>query len=181
MFLPDSWVQEYDLFILFSFVTKTFPWLPLAPAERRERAGRQALITGPTGDSVVWCWRSPLTSQPEAQGNCSELSSQSQAGRELTAGELLRGAGLVGEGGGAQAGETVDSEKVGFCDAQTLLFARFLLSLLHFPGFIRLHCVNLLSPFPSPHDHRSTPPHLCSVTFSSPTHFGRRKGTYETH
>ena len=39
MFLPDSWVQEYDLFILFSFVTKTFPWLPLAPAEKGERAG----------------------------------------------------------------------------------------------------------------------------------------------
>lgn len=39
MFLPDSWVQKYDLFILFSFVIKTFPWLPLAPAERGERAG----------------------------------------------------------------------------------------------------------------------------------------------
>lgn len=66
-----------------------------------------------------------------------------------------------------------------FCDAQTLLFTCFLLSLLHFPGFIRLHGVKLLSPFPRPLDHRSTPPHPCSVTFPSPTPFGRRKGAHD--
>lgn len=86
MFLPDSWSAKYDLFILFSFVTKTFPWLPLAPAAREGREGRpvRALITGPTGDSVATMLTQPtLTSQREAQGSSSQAAARAkaQAGR----------------------------------------------------------------------------------------------------
>lgn len=86
-------MQDDDLFILFSFVTKIFPCIPLAPDERREVAVCQGLVTGPT--ETGWCDADAATDKPAGAQGISKSCSLARQVESCWLGNCLKELGSV--------------------------------------------------------------------------------------
>lgn len=113
-----SQTPECKSMTYFSFIcNQNLSLTPIGLSWEGERASLSGVDHRANGRQCGVMLTQPTDEPARGPGAQLEPSSQSLAGRELTAGELLRGARLVGAGWWNR-----DSEKVWFCEVQTLLF-----------------------------------------------------------